>query len=178
MKCRIKEIRKAAGLKQSELAKLSGIAQENISRYEQGRLNIENMTLAAANSVAKACNCRIEDIFEEEKTMEKEVYILRKYSTAIKDKNFEYKEGCAVDYELERGSTNICIEEIFRTEDKDAALKELSKYHSFAKKNSFRENEWFVSEYWVDIERWDIDDEPVFIDLVGTEAFAQVDVKY
>ncbi|MGN0598638.1 MAG: helix-turn-helix transcriptional regulator [Oscillospiraceae bacterium] len=75
MKCRIRELRQAAGLKQSKLAELSGIAQENISRYEKGRLSIENMTLASANSIAKACGCRIEDLFEEEKTMEKEIFI-------------------------------------------------------------------------------------------------------
>lgn len=56
----IREIRKAEGLSQKELAKRIGVSQQLISRIEKGK---ENISLAALNNVLKALNKSIDFTF-------------------------------------------------------------------------------------------------------------------
>ncbi|MCI1936196.1 MAG: helix-turn-helix domain-containing protein [Bifidobacteriaceae bacterium] len=51
---RLRELRKAKGLTQTQLAELSNIPQPNISEYESGARNLDLMTLAVAKRLAKA----------------------------------------------------------------------------------------------------------------------------
>lgn len=101
----------------------------------------------------------------------KSVYIVREYYTTIKDKNFEYTNGCAVDYDLSNGSTNICTEDILRTENKEEALAKLAERESYVHQSRYHSNEYEVTEYWVNEEIWDGDD---FYDDAGIIAFAKV----
>lgn len=177
MRNNIKELRTAAGMKQSQLAEKAGISQENVSRYESGKLSVENMTLKMAAAISKALGCTIEDLFKGPENAERTVYIVRRYSTTIKGSDFEYSEGCTVDYDMNKGLTDISAAELMRTESLKEALMELANHRSFARKNSFS-NEWDITEYWVDSERWDFEDEedPTFVEIIGAEKYADVDI--
>lgn len=177
MRNNIKELRTAAGMKQSQLADKAGISQENVSRYESGKLSIENMTLKMASTISKALGCTIEDLFKDPENTEQTIYIVRRYSTTIKGSDFEYSEGCTVEYDMEKGLTDISTAELLRTENLKEALVELANHRSFARRNSFS-GEWDVTEYWIDSERWDFEDEddPAFIEIIGAEKYADVDI--
>lgn len=53
-----------AGLSQSELAKASGVSLRSIQMYEQKNSNINNAQYNRLCAIAKALNCKIEDIVE------------------------------------------------------------------------------------------------------------------
>ena len=56
------ESRKAAGITQKELAEKSGINIRQIQKYESGEYDTGNMTLKNAVSLARALECRAEDL--------------------------------------------------------------------------------------------------------------------
>lgn len=56
---KLKEVRKAAGLYQSELAEKVGVTQKDISRWENGT---HEPTLRMAKALADALKCKIDDI--------------------------------------------------------------------------------------------------------------------
>lgn len=62
---KLKELRKAAGLSQAELAERSGMKQQHISAYEKGINGIRNMSYEKAKAIAKALNCKMEDLDDE-----------------------------------------------------------------------------------------------------------------
>jgi transcriptional regulator with XRE-family HTH domain len=51
---RLRELRKAKGLTQTQLAKLSNVSQPKISEYELGARNLDLVSLAVAKRLAKA----------------------------------------------------------------------------------------------------------------------------
>lgn len=58
----LKQLRKAAGLTQVQLAKRTGIARTIISSYETGRRDVNNMTLENALRISRALNCHPSDL--------------------------------------------------------------------------------------------------------------------
>ena len=66
MICRIKEVRQAKGISQSELARRSGVCRCMISLVETGK--VTNPSLKSAIRISKALNTPIDDlyIFEED----------------------------------------------------------------------------------------------------------------
>ena len=60
MQIRLKELRKAKGLTQSKLAKLTGLGRVNIVRFENGsrKLSAQN-----ALKIVVALGCTVEDLF-------------------------------------------------------------------------------------------------------------------
>lgn len=57
----LKSLREAAGLSQTDLVRLSGIAQSKISAIENS--TEPNLTLATAHRLARALNCTLDDLF-------------------------------------------------------------------------------------------------------------------
>lgn len=57
---RLKELRKAKGLKQREVAEQIGVRQQAFSYYETGTIN---PSLEVAKKIADCFECSIEDIF-------------------------------------------------------------------------------------------------------------------
>ncbi len=55
----LKELRKAKGLTMDELAKISGVSRVSINRYELGA-RVPDIIIAS--KLAKALECRIEDL--------------------------------------------------------------------------------------------------------------------
>lgn len=177
MRNNIRILRMAAGLKQSGVATKAGIPQETLSRYESGKLSVENMTLKLADAMAKALGCTVEDLYKEPVMAEKTIYIVRSYYATIKDSDFEYSEGCTLAHDMEAGYTDITPKELLKTESFEEALAELAKHRSFARKNGFS-GEWDVTEYWIDSETWDFEDpdDPIFLAPIDTEKYAEVDI--
>lgn len=66
MKCRIREVRIAKGISQSELSEISGVTRCMISLVENGR--VTNPSLKSAIKISKALNTPIDElyIFEED----------------------------------------------------------------------------------------------------------------
>ena len=64
MRNNIKEIRESKGIKQSELAKKTGLLQANLSRYESRSFPVENMTVKVAAAIADALGCSIEEVYK------------------------------------------------------------------------------------------------------------------
>lgn len=63
MKLMLKEQRKKKGLTQTELAEAADILQYRVSEYERGKHN--DMMLSTAVKIAKALDCKLEDLFKE-----------------------------------------------------------------------------------------------------------------
>lgn len=61
---KLKEMRKAAGLSQQELAIKVNMPAPCLSRYENGK---RGMTLNTAAKIAAALNCKVDDLIEERK---------------------------------------------------------------------------------------------------------------
>lgn len=59
----IREIRKAKGIKQTELAAAIGTTQGRVAEYETGKLKPENITIGVALKIAQALDSTIEDLF-------------------------------------------------------------------------------------------------------------------
>lgn len=64
-KTALQVLRMAAGLSQTQLARISGVKQGVISDYERGVHDVRRMTDAVAGRLAKALHCTIADIREE-----------------------------------------------------------------------------------------------------------------
>lgn len=56
---RLRALRERAGLSQSELARLSGVGQNSISRYEAGQFEPQVQQLLA---LARALKCKVEEL--------------------------------------------------------------------------------------------------------------------
>lgn len=54
--------RETAGLSQSQLANASGVSVRLIQAYEQGERDIRKAAVETVERLAKALNCKIEDI--------------------------------------------------------------------------------------------------------------------
>lgn len=61
MKNRIRELRKAAGLRQEDVAARTGVTRQTINAIENNKYS---PTLELAMRLAKLLNTRVEDIFE------------------------------------------------------------------------------------------------------------------
>ena len=61
---KLKEIRKAMGMTQNQLAETSGVPQSKIGRIECGLIKSGNMTLAVASKLANALGCHAEDLLD------------------------------------------------------------------------------------------------------------------
>ncbi|MEG0797375.1 MAG: helix-turn-helix transcriptional regulator [Acidaminococcaceae bacterium] len=59
---KLKKIRQATGLSQSQLAASSGVSLRMIQKYETGDRDISKTQLATAIALAKALNCKCEDL--------------------------------------------------------------------------------------------------------------------
>lgn len=59
----IRAVRKAKGIKQSELAQAAGTQQSRIAEYETERIDIRNMTLETAFKIAQALDSSLDEVF-------------------------------------------------------------------------------------------------------------------
>lgn len=62
--------RKAAGLSQSQLAGLTGLSVRTLQHYEQGLLDFNKAAAVTVWRVARALECRVEDLLDLEDEME------------------------------------------------------------------------------------------------------------
>lgn len=65
---RLKELRKEAGINQTELASRLGIVQSTLSHWEQGKYDIDNESLV---KLAEIFDCSIDYILGRDRTQEK-----------------------------------------------------------------------------------------------------------
>lgn len=75
-KTKLKAMRIKAGLSQSELAVKSGISLRTLQAYEQGYKTFDNARIDTLLKVALACECKLEDIIENEDYLD----LLHKYN--------------------------------------------------------------------------------------------------
>lgn len=68
---KLQEKRIAAGLSQSQLAKLSGVPVGVLQHYEQGTRQIDGAKLETLADLAAALGCKISDILESAELAEK-----------------------------------------------------------------------------------------------------------
>lgn len=61
---RLKTIREASGMSQSELAKISGVSLRSIQMYEQKKNNIDKAQAQALYKLSATLGCSIEDLLE------------------------------------------------------------------------------------------------------------------
>lgn len=59
---KLQQKRKEAGLTQAELAKMTGTSLRMIQYYEQGRNDLSKASVETALKIARALECKIEDI--------------------------------------------------------------------------------------------------------------------
>lgn len=64
MKYRVKELRTDKNLTQEQLAELTGISRQSISNIETG--NYKDINGSTLMSIAKALNCKTDDLFFKE----------------------------------------------------------------------------------------------------------------
>lgn len=62
----LQDMRKKAGLSQSELAAVSGVKLRTLQQYENGARNINGAKLDIICTLALALNCKVYDIIEDE----------------------------------------------------------------------------------------------------------------
>ncbi len=67
MKNRIRELRQSRGIKQSELAKYLGIAQNTLSYWEQGKYDVDNSSL---QKIADFFKCTVDYVLCRDKSSE------------------------------------------------------------------------------------------------------------
>lgn len=61
---KLKELRQAGGLSQSQLAEKTGINVRTIQHYEQGSKNFDHARIDTILKVCIALNCKLDDIIE------------------------------------------------------------------------------------------------------------------
>ena len=61
---KLRRLRVSRGFSQSELAEYSGVTIQTLRRYEQSAAPINNAKLKVLVALARALNCKIEDIIE------------------------------------------------------------------------------------------------------------------
>lgn len=76
---KLKEMRQAAGLSQSQLAEKTNISIRTIQHYEQGAKQFDHARINTILKVCLALNCKLEDIIEEPTYIE----LLEKYKNMI-----------------------------------------------------------------------------------------------
>lgn len=62
---KLKQIREASDMSQSELAKATGISVRVIQNYEQGTRPINGARVITVKHISDALGCQIEDLIEE-----------------------------------------------------------------------------------------------------------------
>ena len=67
---KLQEQRKKANISQSQLSKMSGVDLSTLKKYERGARCIDNAKLKILLALAVALDCRLEDIVDDEKTVE------------------------------------------------------------------------------------------------------------
>ena len=60
----LKRIRRANGFSQKQLAEISGVALRMIQLYEQRQNDINKAQASTLSALARALNCRLEDLME------------------------------------------------------------------------------------------------------------------
>ena len=68
---KLQKIRVSKGWSQAELAEISGVSVRMIQKYEQGARTIDFIKLHTLCDLCLALGCKIEDIIESEKTIQK-----------------------------------------------------------------------------------------------------------
>ncbi len=66
----LQQRRQAAGLSQSQLAKLAGVGVRVYQNYEQGVRDISKAQLSTLLRICKALNCKLSDIVTDKETAE------------------------------------------------------------------------------------------------------------
>lgn len=66
----LQRLRKAAGLSQSQLAKLTGINVQVLQQYERGARELNGAKLVTLLKICNALECRLADIITDEETQE------------------------------------------------------------------------------------------------------------
>lgn len=61
---KLKEMRQARGLSQSQLAEKTGINVRTIQHYEQGSKNFDHARIDTIMKTCIALNCKLEDVIE------------------------------------------------------------------------------------------------------------------
>ena len=61
---KLKEMRQARGLSQSQLAEKTGINVRTIQHYEQGSKNFDHARIDTIMKICIALNCKLEDVIE------------------------------------------------------------------------------------------------------------------
>lgn len=64
----LQRLRKAAGLSQSQLAKLTGINVQVLQQYERGARDLNGAKLVTLLKICNALECRLADIITDEET--------------------------------------------------------------------------------------------------------------
>lgn len=66
---RLQNLRKAAGLSQSQLASMAGISVQVLQQYERGTRDLNGAKLATLLKLCNALTCRLSDIITDEGTL-------------------------------------------------------------------------------------------------------------
>lgn len=66
----LQRLRKAAGLSQSQFAKLTGINVQVLQQYERGARDLNGAKLVTLLKICNALECRLADIITDEETQE------------------------------------------------------------------------------------------------------------
>lgn len=67
---KLQEIRKAAGISQTELAEAIGMSLRTVTSLEQGARNINKAELSTLLKLCLALNCRLSDILDDPETLD------------------------------------------------------------------------------------------------------------
>lgn len=67
---KLKELRQAAGLSQSQLAEKTGINVRTLQHYEQGSKVFDHARIDTILKVCLALNCKLEDVVENQEYIE------------------------------------------------------------------------------------------------------------
>lgn len=72
---KLKEMRQAAGLSQSQLAEKTGINVRTLQHYEQGSKNFDHARIDTILKVCLALNCKLENLVENQEYID----LIRRY---------------------------------------------------------------------------------------------------
>lgn len=109
---KLKELREEAGISRPKLAELTGVSARTLEGYEQDKKDINGAKLKTILKICKALNCRIEDILDDEETLEM-------FSEMYGGKKMKYY---VMSISNKRGFEDEFT--VLVTEDKEEAIKE------------------------------------------------------